>query len=149
MSLIVLSEKNTALLTERPGPPSRSARASTHTNFQRFTHLLEELSAVGSGLSEVEADHLTLRRDIEALLHMCSETEEGERGGLQLSEACSDFAEVEAGVRTLQEDLRAVDQCLDRIRENYRQRQRRLEALRMDSELLLSSLLTGGETGES
>lgn len=105
---------------------------------------------MGSGLSQVEGDHCRLRQDVQALLRACSDreawcSEEQERSGLRLSEALREFVEMEAEVRTLREDVTAVDASLDRIRGSCRRRQRRLDALRMDSELLLSSLLTGGE----
>lgn len=149
------AEKTTTRLMERPALPVPSAPSApsapapdcTYANFERFVHLVEELTAVGSGISEVEAHHLKLQQDVQRLLRVCSDreawcSEEGE----QLSEACCEFVNVEEGMRLLQDDLRAVDASLDRIRGSFRQRWKRLDALRMDSELLLSSLLTGEDT---
>lgn len=143
------TDQTTLQPKEHPAP--RPTADCAYANFQRFVNLVEELRAVGSGLSQVEGDHCRLRRDVQALLRTCSDreswcSEEEDRCGLRLSEALQEFVEVEAGVRTLREDVTAVDASLDRITASYRRRQRRLDALRMDSELLLlSSLLTGGE----
>lgn len=140
--------QTTTLLKKRPALWSISALAP---DFGTFAHLGEVLSAVCSGFSEVEGDDRELRQDTQALLLRvrsdrevwCSE--EGERNDLRLFELCHEVVKVESERTRLEEDMRAVDMFLDRMRGSYRQRQRLLDAFRMDSELLLSSLSTGGE----
>lgn len=127
-----------------------TARLKDHSSSVRFAHLVEDLKALRTELSEIEGDNWKLSQEIRALFHVCSDreawcSEEGERSSLQISEACREFVKMEAGSRRLQEDMKAVDALLDRIEGNYSQRQKQLETLSLDSELLLSSLLTGGE----
>lgn len=132
----------------------------TYANFERFTHVLEELSLITSGLSEMEGVHHTLHQDIQALLGAYNDKEarskeESEIGRKQLSKVQYEFRKVEASTRMLTEEMRLVDASLNSISGRYRQRQRQLEGLRveLDSELhwlqqILGSLQPEGDNSD-
>ncbi|CAB1446746.1 unnamed protein product [Pleuronectes platessa] len=129
---------------------------NTYANFERFAHVVEDISLMETGLSEVAGAHHTLQVDIEALLSVYNDKEawykeESEAARKQLSQVRYEFRKVEATRRLLQEDVKAVDAGLESISGKYNQRQSQMDALRLelDSEMqwlqdVMSSLRPGG-----
>ncbi|XP_055012004.1 death-associated protein kinase 2 isoform X1 [Boleophthalmus pectinirostris] len=143
---IKLDQPTEDLQLTHPIPDSAPDSARDRTDapdLARFSQLVEELSAIGSGLAEVEEVHDVLHRDLQALLRACSDGERRATGGGQVSEAWSVFAGVEEKRRKVRERVRDVGVVLEQIEMSFKQRQRRMDTLRLDSKLLLSSLLAG------
>ncbi|XP_071391247.1 death-associated protein kinase 2-like isoform X1 [Centroberyx affinis] len=110
---------------------------NTYANFERFAHVVEDISLMETGLSEVAGARHTLQGDIEALLSIYNEKEawykeESESARKQLSQVRYEFRKVEATRRLLQEDMKAVDASLESISGKYHQRQSQLNALRQE-----------------
>ncbi|XP_029909451.1 death-associated protein kinase 3-like [Myripristis murdjan] len=132
---------------------------NTYANFERFAHVVEDISLMETGLSEVAGAHHSLQGDIEALLSIYNEKEawykdESESARKQISQVRYEFRKVEATRRLLQEDMKAVDASLESISGKYHQRQSQLNALRqeLNSELqwlqeVMSSLHPEGANG--
>ena len=129
---------------------------NTYANFERFAHVVEDISLMETGLSEVAGAHHTLQGDMEALLSIYNDKEawykeESEAARKQLSQVRYEFRKVEATRRLLQEDVKVVEADLESISGKYNQRQSQMDALRLelDSEMLwlqdvMSSLHPGG-----
>ncbi|XP_069019543.1 death-associated protein kinase 2 isoform X1 [Embiotoca jacksoni] len=138
---------------------SSMAQNNTYANFERFAHVVEDISAMKTGLSEVAGAHHTLQGDIEALLAIYNDKEawykeESEAVRKRHSQACYEFRKVEATRRLLQEDVKAIDASLESISGKYTHRQSQLDALRqeLNSELqwlqeVMSSLHSEGANG--
>ncbi|XP_055078697.1 death-associated protein kinase 2 isoform X1 [Periophthalmus magnuspinnatus] len=124
-----------------PHPPSSPDRA--YANLERLSHLAKELSMIGSELAEVEGVHDLLHRDLQALLRACSNGEECVASRGQVSEARHVFVGVEEMRRAIQENVKDMDVILNTIEMSYKLRQRRMETLRSDSKVLLSTMLSG------
>ncbi|XP_074488973.1 death-associated protein kinase 2 isoform X1 [Sebastes fasciatus] len=134
---------------------------NTYANFERFAHVVEDVSLMETGLSEVAGARHTLQGDIEALLSIYNDKEswykeESETARKQLSQVRYEFRKVEATRRLLQEDIKSVDASLESISGKYSQRQSKLDALReeLNSELkwlqeMMSSLHPEGANGSS
>ena len=134
---------------------------NTYANFERFAQVVEDISLMETGLSEVAGEHHTLQCDIEALLSVYNDKEawykeESETVRKQLSQACYEFRKVEATRRLLQEDIKVIDASLENIRGKYNHRQSQLDALRqeLNSELqwlqgVLSSPHSEGDSNGS
>ena len=132
---------------------------NTYANFERFAHVVEDVSLMETGLSEVAGAHHTLQGDIDALLSIYNDKEawykeESETTREQLSQVRYEFRKVEATRRLLQEDMKAIDASLESISGKYSQRQSQLDALRqeLNSELqwlqeVMSSLRPEGANG--
>ncbi|XP_044049253.1 death-associated protein kinase 2 isoform X1 [Siniperca chuatsi] len=132
---------------------------NTYANVERFAHVVEDVSLMETGLSEVAGAHHTLQVDVEALLSIYNDKEawykeESEAVRKQLSQVRYDFRKVEATRRLLQEDVKAIDATLESISGKYSQRQSQLDALRqeLNSELqwlqeVMSSLHPEGGNG--
>ncbi|XP_022046206.2 death-associated protein kinase 2 isoform X1 [Acanthochromis polyacanthus] len=132
---------------------------NTYANFERFAHVVEDISLMETGLSEVAGAHHTLQGDIEALLSIYNDKEawykeESETARKQLSQACYEFRKVEATRRLLQEDMKTIDATLESISGKYNHRQSQLDSLRqeLNSELqwlqeVMSSLHPDGANG--
>ncbi|KAG8012670.1 Death-associated protein kinase 3, partial [Nibea albiflora] len=132
---------------------------NTYANFERFAHVVEDVSLMETGLSEVAGARHTLQGDIEALLSIYNDKEawykeESETARKQLSQVRYEFRKVEATRRLLQEDMKAIDASLESISGKYSQRQSQLDALRqeLNSELqwlqeVMSSLHPEGANG--
>lgn len=132
---------------------------NTYANFERFAHVVEDISLMETGLSQVAGAHHTLQGDIEALLSIYNEKEawykeESEGARKQLSQLRYEFRKVENTRRLLQEDMKAVDASLESISGKYHQRQSQLNTLRqeLDSELqwlheVMNSLHPEGANG--
>lgn len=110
---------------------------NTYANFERFAHVVEDISLMETGLVEVAGAHQTLQGDIEALLSIYNEKEawykeQSEAARKQLSLAGYEFRKVEATRRLLQEDLKSIDVSLDSISGKYNHRQSQLDALRQE-----------------
>lgn len=132
---------------------------NTYANFERFAHVVEDVSLMETGLSEVAGAHHTLQGDIDALLSIYNDKEawykeESETTRKQLSQVRYEFRKVEATRRLLQEDMKAIDASLESISGKYSQRQSQLDALRqeLNSELqwlqeVTSSLHPEGANG--
>lgn len=132
---------------------------NTYANFERFAHVVEDISLMETGLSEVAGAHSTLQGDIEALLSIYNDKEawykeESETARKQLSQVHYEFRKVEATRRLLQEDVKAIDASLESISGKYNLRQSQLEALRqeLNSEMqwlqeVMSSLHPEGANG--
>uniref|UniRef100_A0A3B4YQ77 non-specific serine/threonine protein kinase n=1 Tax=Seriola lalandi dorsalis TaxID=1841481 RepID=A0A3B4YQ77_SERLL len=93
---------------------------NTYANFERFAHVVEDISLMETGLSEVAGSHHTLQGDLEALLSIYNDKEawykeESETARKQLSQIHYEFRKVEATRRLLQEDMKAVDASLESI----------------------------------
>nr|XP_043891681.1 death-associated protein kinase 2 isoform X2 [Solea senegalensis] len=131
---------------------------NTYVNFERFAHVVEDISLMETGLSKVAGAHHTLQGDIEALLSIYNDKEawykeESETARKQLSQVRYEYRKVEATRRLLQDDMKAVDASLENISGKYNQRQSRLDALRqeLNSELqrlqeVMSSLHPDGSS---
>ncbi|XP_076026596.1 death-associated protein kinase 2 isoform X2 [Genypterus blacodes] len=131
---------------------------NTYANFERFAHVVEDISLMETGLAEVAGARHALQSDMEALLSIYNDKEawykeESEAARKQLSRVHYEFRKVEASRRLLQEDLRAVDAGLEGISGKYQERQSQLEAMRQEltSELqwlqeVTSSLHADGAT---
>lgn len=134
---------------------------NTYANFERFAHVVDDVGLMETGLSEVAEAHHTLQDDIEALLSIYIDKEawykeESETAKKQLSQACREFRKVEATRRVLQENMKAIDVCLESISKKYDHRQGQLDALRqkLNSELrwlqeVMGSFQTEGANGSS
>lgn len=110
---------------------------NTYANFERFAHVVEDISLMETGLVEVAGAHQTLQGDIEALLSIYNEKEawykeQSETARKQLSLAGYEFRKVEATRRLLQEDLKCIDASLESISGKYNHRQGQLDALRQE-----------------
>uniref|UniRef100_A0A3Q3B6R6 non-specific serine/threonine protein kinase n=1 Tax=Kryptolebias marmoratus TaxID=37003 RepID=A0A3Q3B6R6_KRYMA len=132
---------------------SSMLRNNMYVDFERFARVVEHISLLDGGTSEVTGVNRTLRSDVEALLSSYDGKEawykeESEAARKQLSQACYKFRRVEASRRLLQEDVEAVEAGLESVSRKHNHRQSRLDALRqeLDSELqwlqeLMGSLL--------
>lgn len=132
---------------------------NTYADFERFAHVVEDVSLMEIGVSDVAGAHRTLQGDIEALLSIYNGKEawykeESEGARKQLSQFRYEFRKVEAQRRQLQEDTRDMDASLERISGKYVQRKNQLDSLRqeLNSELqwlqeVLSSLNPEGTNG--
>ncbi|XP_056272051.1 death-associated protein kinase 2 isoform X1 [Pseudoliparis swirei] len=110
---------------------------NTYANFERFAHVVEDVSLMERGLSEVAVAHHTLQGDIEALLSIYNDKEswykeESETARKHLSQVRFEFCKVEATRRLLQEDLKSIDANLESISVKYSHRQSQLDALRQE-----------------
>ncbi|XP_067090574.1 death-associated protein kinase 2 isoform X2 [Osmerus mordax] len=110
---------------------------NTYVNFERFAHMVEEVSLMENGLTGVTGAHQSLQGDVDTLLSIYTKKEalykeEGENARKQLSQVCYEFRKVEASRRLLQEDLLAVDASLESISGRYVQKQNRLSTLRQE-----------------
>ncbi|XP_040018435.1 death-associated protein kinase 3-like [Gasterosteus aculeatus] len=110
---------------------------NTYANFERFAHVLEDVSLMERGLSEVAVAHHSLQGDIEALLTIYNDKEswykeESETARKHLSQVRYEFCKVEATRRLLQEDLKSMDASLESISGKYDHRQSQLDALRQE-----------------
>ncbi|KAM6926652.1 death-associated protein kinase 3-like [Lycodopsis pacificus] len=110
---------------------------NTYANFERFAHVVEDVSLMERGLSEVAVAHHTLQGDIEALLSIYNDKEswykeESETARKHLSQVRYEFCKVEATRRLLQEDLKSIDASLESISGKYSHRQSQLDALRQE-----------------
>ncbi|XP_014191132.1 death-associated protein kinase 2 isoform X2 [Haplochromis burtoni] len=138
---------------------SSMSQNNTYANFERFAHVVEDIGLMETGLSEVAEAYRTLQGDIEALLSIHNDKEawykeERDTAKKQLSQACHEFRKVEATRKLVQEDMKAVDVCLESISKRYNHRQGQLDALRqeLNSELqwlqdLMGSLHPEGTSG--
>ncbi|XP_054475145.1 death-associated protein kinase 2 isoform X2 [Anoplopoma fimbria] len=134
---------------------------NTYANFERFAHVVEDVSLMERGLSEVAVAHSTLQGDIEALLSIYNDKEswykeESETARKHLSQVRYEFRKVEATRRLLQEDVKSIDASLESISGKYSQRQSQLDTLRqeLNSELqwmqeVMSSLHPEGANNSS
>ncbi|XP_078113150.1 death-associated protein kinase 3 isoform X2 [Sander vitreus] len=132
---------------------------NTYANFERFAHVVEDVSLMETGLSEVAEARHTLQVDIEALLSIYNDKEawykeESETARKQLSQVRYEFRKVEATRRLLQEDIKSIDASLESISGKYSQRQSQLDTLRqeLNSELqwlqdVMNSLHPEGANG--
>ncbi|XP_035498943.2 death-associated protein kinase 2 isoform X1 [Scophthalmus maximus] len=132
---------------------------NTYANFERFAHVVEDISLMETGLSEVAGAHHTLQGDMDALLSIYNDKEarckeESEAARKQLSQVRYEFRKAVATRRLLQEDMKVVDAGLESISGKYDQRQSRLDALRQEvnSEMqwlqgVMSSLHPDGGNG--
>lgn len=110
---------------------------NTYANFERFAHVVEDVSFLEMGVSEVAGAHHTLQGDIEALLSVYNDKEawykeESESMRKQLSQVCYEFRKVKATRRQLQGDMRAIDTSLESISRRYSQRQSQMDCLRQE-----------------
>ncbi|KAM9808191.1 death-associated protein kinase 2 [Neosynchiropus ocellatus] len=110
---------------------------NTYVNFERFAQVVQDISVMESGLTEVAGAHHTLQEDIEALLSIYNEKEswykeESETARKQLSQVHYEFRKVESSRKLLQEDMRGVNACLQSISTKYQQRQSQLDGLRQE-----------------
>ncbi|XP_034390313.1 death-associated protein kinase 2 isoform X1 [Cyclopterus lumpus] len=110
---------------------------NTYANFERFAHVVEDVSLMERGLSEVAVAHHTLQGEIEALLSIYNDKEswykeESETARKHLSQVRYEFCKVEATRRLLQEDLKSIDVSLESISGKYSHRQSQLDALRQE-----------------
>ncbi|XP_056137590.1 death-associated protein kinase 2 isoform X1 [Lampris incognitus] len=108
---------------------------NTYANFERYAHVVQDISLMETGLSDVAEAHRALQDDIEALLSIYNEKEawykeESESARSRLSQARYELHKVEATRRLLQEDIRDVDACLESVGGKYHERQSQLSALR-------------------
>lgn len=168
-----MEENSAALEAEKKGEQLKTKRLkeytiqshssipqnNTYANFERFAHVVEDVSLMETGVSEVAGARHTLQGDIEALLSIYNDKEawykeESETARKQLSQVRYEFRKVEATRRQLQEDMKAIDASLESVSGKYSQRQSQLDALRqeMNSELqwlqeVMSSLHPDGGNG--
>lgn len=110
---------------------------NTYANFELFAHVVEDVSLLEVGISEVAEAHRTLQGDMEALVSIYTGKEawykeESESARKHLSQVRYEFRKVEAQRRQLQEDLQDVDAGLGSISGKYSQRQRQLDSLRQE-----------------
>ncbi|XP_068579218.1 death-associated protein kinase 2 isoform X1 [Cebidichthys violaceus] len=110
---------------------------NTYANFERFAHVVEDVSLMERGLSEVAVAHHTLQGDIETLLSIYNDKEswykeESETARKHLSQVRYEFCKVEVTRRLLQEDLKSIDASLESISGKYSHRQSQLDALRQE-----------------
>lgn len=116
---------------------SSTPQNNTYANFERFVHVVEDVSLMEVGVSEVAEAHRTLQGHMEALLSIYTGKEarfkeESESARKHLSQVRYEFRKVEAQRRQLQEDLQDVDAGLGSLQGKHRQRQRQLDALRTE-----------------
>ncbi|XP_049429330.1 death-associated protein kinase 2 isoform X1 [Epinephelus fuscoguttatus] len=116
---------------------SSMAQNNTYANFERFAHVVEDVSLMQTELSEVAEARHTLQGDIEALLSIYNDKEawykeESESARKQLSQIRYEFRKVESTRRLLQEDMKSIDATLESISGKYSQRQSQLDSLRQE-----------------
>lgn len=116
---------------------SSVSQNNTYANFERFACVVEDVSLMETGLSEVTGARLNLQGDIEALISIYNDKEawykeESETARKQLSQICYEFRKVEATRRLLQNDMKAVDVSLETIGGKYGQRQNQLDTLKQE-----------------
>lgn len=129
---------------------------NTYVHFERFARVVEHISLMDAGISEVVRANHALRLDIEALLSIYKgkeawRQEDSYAAKERLSQACCELREVEASRRLLQQNVEALDADLEKLSRKYNRRQSQLDSLRqeLDSELLwlletMGSLLPDG-----
>ncbi|KAF3688799.1 Death-associated protein kinase 3 [Channa argus] len=132
---------------------------NTYARFEHFAQVVEHISLMENGISEVTGARHTLQGDIETLLSIYNDKKawykgESETARKQLSQVHYEFRKVEATRRLLQEDIKVVDASLKTITGKYSRRKSQLVALRqeLNSELrrmqeVMSSLHPEGATG--
>lgn len=128
---------------------------NTYINFERFSHVVEDISFMETGLEKVAETRQSIQEDIEALLSIYNEKEawykeENESARQGLSRVHYELRNVEELRRRIQEDLRATDANLDNISKSYVERQAHLSCLReeLDAELRWLQEVVGSMKGE-
>lgn len=121
---------------------SSAPQNNTYANFERFARVVEDVSLMETGVSEVAEAHCALQGDVDALLSSYTSKEawykeESESARKHLSQVRYEFRKVEAQRRQLREDLQDMEASLGGIGGRSSQRQSQLESLRLelDSEL--------------
>ncbi|XP_077372961.1 death-associated protein kinase 2 isoform X3 [Festucalex cinctus] len=134
---------------------------NTYASFERFAHLVEDISLMETEVAQVAGAHRTLRGDLEALLAIYDDKEawykeESESARKRLSRVRYEYCKVEAAGRLLREELTGVGATLESIGGKYQHRQTQVDALRqeLNSELqwlqeVVSSLDPQGAHGSS
>ncbi|XP_060115843.1 death-associated protein kinase 2 [Heteronotia binoei] len=107
---------------------------NTYVNFERFAHVVDDLSGMERSFGAVAAAHDSLQEDLDALVSIYNEKEawykeEHENVRHELSQLKYEYRKVESLKKHLQEDIRAVGANLAGVTGKYLELQSRFEVL--------------------
>ncbi|XP_032926766.1 death-associated protein kinase 2 isoform X1 [Catharus ustulatus] len=110
---------------------------NTYINFERFAHVMEDISRVERGFGALAASHSSLQEDMDALLSIYSEKEawyreESERARHELSQLKYECRKVESLKRHLHTEIAAVGTSLAAVGGKYSELQGHYESLRQE-----------------
>ncbi|XP_072526912.1 death-associated protein kinase 2 isoform X1 [Salminus brasiliensis] len=128
---------------------------NTYINFERFAHVVEDISFIETGLKGVAEKRESLQGDTDALLSIYNEKEtwykeESESMRQGLSQVRCELRNIKELRKGVQEDLRATDASLTSISSRYLERQAHLSSLReeLNTELRWLQEVMGSIEGE-
>ncbi|XP_031978631.1 death-associated protein kinase 2 isoform X2 [Corvus moneduloides] len=134
--------ENTQLKTKRLREYTIKCHSSmppnnTYINFERFAHVLEDISRMERGFSTLAASHDSLQEDMDALLSIYNEKEawykeESESVRHKLSQLKYEYRKMESLKRHLHDDIKAVGASLTGISGKYAELQSQYESLRQE-----------------
>ncbi|NXQ21937.1 DAPK3 kinase, partial [Peucedramus taeniatus] len=134
--------ENTQLKTKRLREYTIKCHSSmppnnTYINFERFAHIVEDISCVEQGFSTLAASHDSLQEDMDALLSIYNEKEawykeESESVRHMLSRLKYEYRKMESLKRHLHDDSEAVSASLAGVRRKYAELQSQYESLRQE-----------------
>lgn len=107
---------------------------NTYINFERFAHVVEDISGMEQGFSALAVSHDSLQEDIDALVSIYNEKEawykeEHETARHELSQLKYEYRKIESMKKHLQDDIRAVGTNLSAVTGKYVDLQSHYEAL--------------------
>ncbi|XP_066491028.1 death-associated protein kinase 2 isoform X1 [Tiliqua scincoides] len=110
---------------------------NTYINFERFAHVVEDISGMEQGFSALAVSHDSLQEDIDALVSIYNEKEawyreEHETVRHELSQLKYEYRKIESLKKHLQDDIRAVGANLATITGKYVDLQSHYESLRQE-----------------
>ncbi|NXN86535.1 DAPK3 kinase, partial [Bombycilla garrulus] len=110
---------------------------NTYVNFERFAHIVEDISHVERSFSTLAASHNSLQEDIDALLSIYNEKEawykeENESVRHKLSQLKYEYHKTESLKRHLHTDIEAVSASLAGVCGKYTELQSQYESLRQE-----------------
>ncbi|XP_023585477.1 death-associated protein kinase 2 [Trichechus manatus latirostris] len=110
---------------------------NTYVNFERFTHVVEDMAQVEQGCRSLAGAHDTIQDDMEALVSIYNEKEawyreESENARHHLSQLRYEFRKVESLKKLLREDIQATGSSLGSVARKLDHLQVQFEALRQE-----------------
>ncbi|XP_055777612.1 death-associated protein kinase 3-like isoform X1 [Salvelinus fontinalis] len=110
---------------------------NTYVNFERFAQVVEDIGQMEGSFSRLASTHDSLQEDIDALVSVYNHKEswykeESEGVRHQLSQIRYEFRKVEAMKRSLQDEMKLVDDSVSDVSARYRERKSRFDALRQE-----------------
>lgn len=107
---------------------------NTYVNFERFAHVVEDISLMERGFSTLAVSHDSLQEDIDALVSIYNEKEawykeENENVRHKLSQLKYEYRKIESLKRHLQDDIQTIGASLASITGKYIDLQSQYESL--------------------